>query len=165
MSPDRLASDLRAIADAIDSAKRPDRNKVWLAVRSIVSTLEGRLPVRRAAVQTPGIMAKKPQMDQQILELVLGHLDVDDTRVRELMPVEDLVAQAVFDATSTLAESLAELETEYGYGFDWTEEMGEPPEEEEAPAMGDPALPEPEVEVEEPEVEEPVPAPPVDDED
>lgn len=141
MSPDRLSADLRAIADAIDSAKVPDRNKVWLAVRTIVTKLEGRLPVRRAAVQTPGIMAKKPQMDQQILELVLSHLDVDDTRVRELMPVEDLVAQAVFDATSTLAESLAELETEYGYGFDWTEEAEEPPEEEETPAMGEPALP------------------------
>lgn len=145
MGPDRLAAELRAIADGIDAARSPDRNKVWLAVRSVVASLEGRLPVRRAAVQTPGIMAKKPQMDQQILELVLSHLDVDDTRVRELMPVEDLVAQAVFDATSTLAESLAELETEYGYGFDWTEEAEEPPEEEEVPAMGDPALPPPEL--------------------
>jgi hypothetical protein len=144
MGPDRLASELRAIADGIDSSTVPDRNRVWLAIRSVVASLEGRLPVRRAAVQTPGIMAKKPQMDQQILELVLSHLDVDDTRVRELMPVEDLVAQAVFDATTTLAESLAELETDYGYGFDWTEEAEEPPEEEEVPAMGEPALPAPE---------------------
>lgn len=143
MSPDRLASTLRAIADGIDSARVPDRNKVWLAVRSVLASVEGRLPVRRAAVQSPGIMAKKPQMDQKILELVLGHLDVDDTRVRELMPVEDLVAQAVFDATSTLAESLAELESEYGYGFDWTEEAEEPEEEDEVPAMGEPALPPP----------------------
>lgn len=155
MSPDRLASTLRAIADGIDSARSPDRNKVWLAVRSVLASVEGRLPVRRAAVQTPGIMAKKPQMDQQILELVLGHLDVDDTRVRELMPVEDLVAQAVFDATSTLAESLAELETEYGYGFDWTEEAGEPPpEEDEVPAMGEPALPPPELDELPPESED-----------
>ncbi len=143
MSPDRLASDLRAIASAIDSAEVPDRDKVWLAIRSMVASLEGRLPVRRAAVQAPGIMAKKPLMDQQILELVLGHLDVDDTRVRELMPVEDLVAQAVYDATSTLAESLAELETDYGYGFDWSETAEELPEPEEAPAMGEPAAPPP----------------------
>jgi len=137
MSPDRLSSQLRAIADGIERAESPDRKKVYLAVRSILARVEGRLQLRRAAVQTPGIMAKKPQIDQEILELVLGHLDVDDTRVRELVAIEDFVAQAVFDATSTLAESLAELESEYGYGFDWTEEMEDPPEEDEVPAMGE----------------------------
>jgi hypothetical protein len=142
MSPDRLASQLRAIADGIERAESPDRRKVYLAVRSVLASVEGRLRVRRAAVQTPGIMAKKPQMDQEILELVLSKLDVDDARVREMMPIEDLVAQAVFDATSTLAESLAELETEYGYGFDWTEEVEEAPVDDEVPAMGEsPDLP------------------------
>jgi hypothetical protein len=160
MSPDRLASILRNIANGIDSAKRPDRNKVWLAVRSVVSSLEGRLPVRRAAVQTPGIMAKKPEMDQQILELVLSHLDVDDTRVRELVAIEDLVAQSVFDATSVLAESLAELESEYGYGFDWTEEAEEPPEEDEVPALGEAGPPPgPDADLE---PEPPAPPPPAD---
>lgn len=137
MSPDRLASQLRAIADGIERAESPDRRKVYLAVRSVLASVEGRLPVRRAAVQTPGIMAKKPQIDQEVLELVLDKLEVDDTRVGDLVAIEDLVAQAVFDATSTLTETLAELESEYGYGFDWTEGGEPPPEPEEPPAMGE----------------------------
>jgi hypothetical protein len=146
MSPDRLASQLRAIADGIERAESPDRRKVYRAVRTLLATVEGRLHLRRAAVQTPGIMAKKPQIDQEILELVLDKLEVDDSRVRELIAVEDMVAQAVFDATTTLAESLAELESEYGYGFEWTEGGEPPPEPEEPPAMGEAALPPPPVE-------------------
>jgi hypothetical protein len=146
MSPDRLASKLRAIADGIDRAENPDRRKVYAAVRNVLTSVTGRFHVRRAAVQTPGIMAKKPQIDEEVLALVLDKLEVDDTRVGELVAVEDFVAQAVFDATSTLCEALADLETEYGYGFEWTEGGEEPPEPDEAPALGEapePSLPPP----------------------
>jgi hypothetical protein len=137
MSPDRLASRLRAIADGIDRAENPDRRKVYAAVRDVLTSVTGRVHVRRAAVQTPGVMAKKPQIDESVLALVLDRLEVDDTRVGELVAVEDFVAQAVFDATSTLCEALADLETEYGYGFEWTEGDDDPPEPDEAPAVGE----------------------------
>lgn len=137
MSPDRLASQLRAIADGIDRAENPDRKKVYAAVRNVLTAVTGRFHVRRGAVQAPGIMGKKPQIDEEVLALVLDKLEVDDTRVGDLIAVEDFVAQAVFDATSTLTEALADLETEYGYKFEWTEGGEPPPEPDEAPALGE----------------------------
>lgn len=147
MGPDHLASELRAIADGIDRAENPDRAQVFIAVRNLITRLEGKLPVRRAAVQSPGIMAKKPQIDEDILELVLDKLEVDDTRVGEMLAIEDHIAQAVYDATSTLTETLAEFETEYGYAFEWGSGGKPPPKAHKAPAMGE--APEP-VEPEEP---------------
>lgn len=132
-TPDKIASDLRTIADMIDRSKRPDVHLVQASIRQVIATVE-----------SPGIMSKKPQMDQAFLKVVLEQLDFDDSHATELVAVEDLVAQAVYDATTELAQSLAELETEYGYKFNWLDSDEEAPEPDLSAGPGVSDAPEPE---------------------
>ena len=106
--PDRVAEELRLIAARIDRSERPDAKLVARDLRSVIAGLE-----------VNGIMSLRPRIEESFMALVQKELDVDGSRARELVAIDDLVSEAIYDSVAKLCDSLAGFETDFGYSFGW----------------------------------------------
>lgn len=132
MSPDRIAAEIRRIADRIDRSEKPSKARVAAEVRRIIALTSG------------GITALRPQIENDFMALVVEKLEVDDDSVAEKLAIEDHVGEAVYDAVSKLVEDLASYETDYGYEFAWDGKAAPPKQKPQAaPAAPEGAPPAP----------------------